>query len=191
MPPRSAISSARRSGSRASLRRLARRSAAPRSTSARVCSSRLGEVSSRAQASSSSGMRSPLRASARRAAPFGPGSPSALGEREVLLRELARAVLRRLGEVDAPGGEARVRDAQLAPAGAGREQVGLGVGVAALGEPQPAARLEEQRAGERARRRVAELAGPGERGVGVVELVELGQGVDEERERPQHRRRRA
>ena len=91
------------------------------------------------------------------------GEPEALGEREVLLRELARAVLRRLGEVDAPRREARVRDAQLAPAGAGREQVGPGLRVAALREPQPAARLEEERSGERARRRVAEQVGPGQR----------------------------
>ena len=44
--PRSAWSSARRSGARASARRLARRRAAPRSTSARVCSSRAGEPAS-------------------------------------------------------------------------------------------------------------------------------------------------
>ena len=154
-----------------------------------MCSSRLGEVSSRAQASSSSGMRSPLRASARRAAPFGPGSPRRSASARCSLRELARAVLRRLGEVDAPRREARVRDAELAPAGAGGEQVGPRLRVAALGEPQPAARLEQERSGQRARRRVAELVGPGEGRVGVVELVELDQGVDEERERPQHRGR--
>ena len=152
-----------------------------------MCSSRLGEVSSRAQASSSSGMRSPLRASARRAAPLGPGSPSRSASARC---SSASSASSRVGEIDAPGGEARVRDLELVPAGAGREQVGPGVRGAALREPQPAAGLEEERGRERAGRRVAEQAGPGQLGVGVLELVELGQGVDQERERPQHRRRR-
>ena len=75
--------------SRAAARRLARRSAAPRSTSARVCSSRAGLCASRSTACSSRATRSAgaaVRASARRPAPRGPGRPSAFGELEVLLR---------------------------------------------------------------------------------------------------------
>ena len=83
-----------RSGARAAARRFARRSAAPRSTSARVCSSRAGTVRRAGPtARSSSAMRSArwsVRASARRPAPRRAGQAEPLGEREVLLGELAR-----------------------------------------------------------------------------------------------------
>ena len=68
MPPRSACSSARRSGSRASARRLARRRAPPRSTSARVCSSRAGEAASVAHRSLEERDRLVARTGPRRAA---------------------------------------------------------------------------------------------------------------------------
>jgi hypothetical protein len=49
----------------------------------------------------------------------------------------------RLAGGDAPGGEAGVPDAELVPAIGGGQEVGVGVSVAVLGEPQPLARFDE------------------------------------------------
>jgi hypothetical protein len=52
----------------------------------------------------------------------------------------------RLRGVDAPGGQAGMADAELAPTRGGGDQVGVRVGGAVLGEPQPAPALKQQRA---------------------------------------------
>ena len=128
---------------------------------------------------------------ARRPAPLGPGRPSAVGEREVLLGELGalRRVAERnerLGGVDAPAGDAGVPDAELGPAVGGGEQVGVRVRVAVLGEPQAGAALEQQRRAQR-RRAADRRSWPARQGgVGIVELVELDQRVDEREQRPEH-----
>ncbi len=71
-----------------------------------------------------------------------------LGELEVLHRQvssLGRVVEgdERAGVVHAPGGERRAADVELVPAGGGGLQVGVGVGGAMLGEPQPRAALQQ------------------------------------------------
>jgi hypothetical protein len=96
----------------------------------------------------------------------------------------------RLRGVDAPGGQAGMADAELAPTRDGGDQVGVRVGGAVLGEPQPAPALKQQRGGKRAGGRVAELAGGGERVVGGGELLKLVEGVEQEGQRPQHRKPR-
>ena len=97
----------------------------------------------------------------------------------------------RLRVMDAPGGEPRVADAELVPAVGGYEQVGVGVGVAVLGEPQAGAAFEQHRGGEGTGGRVAEQSGGSEGGVRVVEFAELGQRVDEGEEAPDHGGRQA
>ena len=97
----------------------------------------------------------------------------------------------RVGVVDAPGGEGGVADVELVPAGGGGLEVGVGVGGAVLGEPQPRAALQEQRCGEGSARRFVELVGGGERGLGGGELVGFGEGVDERVQCPQQGSRRA
>jgi hypothetical protein len=78
------------------------------------------------------------------------GEPEAVGELEMLCRKSpgGGSVVEgdeRLGGVDAPGGEAGVADVELVPAGGGRVQVGVRVGVPVLGEPQAGAALKQER----------------------------------------------
>ena len=80
-------------------------------------------------------------------------------------------------------------DAELEGAGAGLPRVGQCVVRPVLREPQPGAALKQQRA-RRARRPAARLLfRGGQCGVGAVEVVRLDENVDEERQRPEHRRR--
>ena len=81
------------------------------------------------------------------------------------------------------------RDAELEGAGAGFPRVRQCVVRPVLREPQPGAALKQRQRRERAGRRIGLLSRGGQRGVRAVEVVCLHEGVDEERQRPQHRRR--
>ena len=97
----------------------------------------------------------------------------------------------RAGGLDAPGREGGVAAFELGPARGGGSSVRVRVGGAVLGEPQPRPAFQEQGCAEASDGRFAELAGGGERGVGGVEFVGFGEGVDERVQRPQQRGRRA
>ena len=92
----------------------------------------------------------------------------------------------RVGGVDAPAGDAGVADAELGPAGGGGARVGERVLVPVLGEAQACAALQQQRGARGAGRRIALLAGCRQGGLGIVELVELDERVDERVQRPEH-----
>ena len=192
MPPRSARSSARRSGVRAAARRLVRRRAVPRSTSARTCSSWKGDSASDVHGlpEQEHGLLALGRAGERaQAGAARAWKVDAFGEREVLLRELTGRVevaLRdeRLAGVDAPGGETWVADAERVPALGRIEQVGVRVGVTVLAKPQACAALEQQRRGKGSGRRIAEISRAGQDRLGVGEFAQLGQRVDEREDAP-------
>ena len=97
----------------------------------------------------------------------------------------------RLAEVDAPGGEAWVADAELVPALGRGEQVGVRIGVTVLGEPQARAALEQHRRGQGTGWRIAEKSRAGQDRLGVGEFAQFGQGVDEREHAPDQRCGRA
>ncbi len=83
----------------------------------------------------------------------------------------------------------RTGDVQLAGALARRAGVRERLPGAQLREPEPGAGLEQQRRSHRAGGRVALQPGSGQRCLRLVGLVELDQGVHEERQRPDDRGR--
>ena len=120
----------------------------------------------------------------------------AIGELKVLVGEAARLGAlahggERAGGLDAPGCDGGVAALELDPARGGSLSVRVCLGGAVLGEPQPRPAFQEQGCAEGSEGRFAELARGGERGVGGVELVGLGEGVDERVQRPQQSGRRA
>ena len=180
MPPRSDRSSARRSGMRAAARWLARCSAAPRSTSARICSSWAGNPRAGRPPARAGGSR--LRADGtgehaqrrRRADPVGRPAQRGRGARR-------RARRRRRGSPSVTSTSrgrramrrGRVADAELVPALSGRAQVAVCVGGRCW--PSRSARASRAAAARRRhpvadRRDIPCWPGP----LGVGEFAELG-----------------
>ena len=171
-----------------------RRSAAPRSTRARVCSSRarLPRRAPRRRAPGTRGVRRDpgrtrracgARLRRRRPSPRPRPAPSAPGRARAAAPSpratcAATAATRQsaitgLVISSSPGAGARV------------EGVGQRLGRPVLCEAEPGACLEQQRGTEHAGGRIARLPGGGQRRLRLVRLVQLHERVDQERQRPE------